>query len=111
MSSDQPSNPRTRPPWIRRELILAGVLLPIGFFLLPVAIFLTGQALLGDYSQNGAGVGQLYADIFGDLTTGFLPAWALVLSPWLGVQLLRLAALPVTRKRSAPPPQRDPDVT
>ncbi|MGD1976256.1 MAG: hypothetical protein PVI25_07110 [Gammaproteobacteria bacterium] len=111
MTSQQPSHPEVSRPWIRRELILAGVLLPIGFFVLPVAIYFTGQALLGDYSQEGAGVGQLYADIFGDLATGFLPAWVLVLSPWLGIQLLRLAALPVKRKRSPAPPQRHPDVT
>jgi hypothetical protein len=111
VSSEQPTKSRISRPWIRRELILAGVLLPIGFFVLPVAIYFTGQALLGDYSQEGAGVGQLYADIFGDLATGFLPAWALVLSPWLGIQLLRLAAIPMKRKRSATPPQRHPDVT
>lgn len=118
MTPDQPSShgdnreeSRISRPWIRRELILAGVLLPIGFFLLPVAIFFTGQALLGDYSQDGAGIGRLYSDIFGDLATGFLPAWVLVLSPWLGVQLLRLAVLPVTRKPKAPSPKIDPHVT
>ncbi len=118
MTPDQPSSPgdnreasRISRTWIRRELILAGVLLPIGFFLLPVAIFFTGQALLGDYSQDGAGIGRLYGDIFGDLATGFLPAWGLVLSPWLGVQLLRLAIIPVTRKRKAPPRKIDPHVT
>jgi hypothetical protein len=93
VSSEQPTKSRISRPWIRRELILAGVLLPIGFFVLPVAIYFTGQALLGDYSQEGAG------------------AWALVLSPWLGIQLLRLAAIPMKRKRSATPPQRHPDVT
>jgi hypothetical protein len=86
-------------------------MLPIGFFLLPVAIFLTGQSLLGDYSQDGAGIGRLYGDIFGDLAAGFLPAWILVLSPWLGVQLLRLAVFPLKRKRTSPPSRRAPNVT
>lgn len=118
MSSDQTQDSGTPPGEssrtgrrIRRELILAGVLLPIGFLLLPVAIFLTGQSLLGDYSQDGAGIGRLYGDIFGDLAAGFLPAWILVLSPWLGVQLLRLAVLPLRRKRASVPAQRAPDVT
>lgn len=83
---------------VRRELLLAGILIPAGLFFVPMAIFFTGQTLLGSYSEDGQGIGHLYGDIFGDLAAGSLFAWLLVLSPWLGVQLLRLAILPLRRR-------------
>lgn len=89
------------PHRVRRELLLAGVLIPAGLFIVPMAIFFTGQTLLGSYSEDGQGIGHLYGTVFGDLAAGSLFAWLLVLSPWLGVQLLRLAALPL-RRRSEP---------
>lgn len=89
--------------WLRRELILAGILVAAGALLLPVAIYFTGQALLGPYSDEGHGLGRLYGDIFSDLAAGFVPAWILVLSPWLGIQVLRLALVPLHRKRDADP--------
>lgn len=89
--------------WLRRELILAGILIAVGALLLPVAIYFIGQALLGPYSDEGYGLGRLYGDIFGDLAAGFAPAWILVLSPWLGIQVLRLSLLPLSRKREPGP--------
>lgn len=86
---------------IRRELMLAGILIAAGALLLPLAIYYTGQALLGPYSDDGHGIGRLYGDIFADLANGFLPAWLLVLSPWLGIQILRLALIPLRGKRHA----------
>ena len=86
---------------VRRELILAGLLVPVGLFLLPVAIYFTGQTLLGSYSEDGQGLARLYGDIFSDLGRGFLPAWILVLSPWLGIQILRLVIWPLRRKTAA----------
>lgn len=99
-SSTGPTD-RSIAPWLRRELLLAGIFVPAGLVLMPPAIFMTGQTLLGAYSEGGHGMGHLYGTIFGDLARGFLPAWILVLSPWLGIQLLRLAAIPL-RRRSAP---------
>lgn len=86
------------PRWVRRELIIAGILIPIGVLLLPVAIYFTGQALLGQYSDQGEGIGKLYSDIFRDVGAGSVAAIVLVLSPWLGIQLLRLAWRPLRRK-------------
>ncbi len=88
---------------LRRELILAGILVAVGALLLPLAIYFTGQALLGPYSDEGHGLRRLYGDIFGDLAAGFLPAWLLVLSPWLGIQCLRLALIPLRGSREAGP--------
>jgi len=105
--SDEPpvqqAAPAVRSHGFRRELILAGILIAAGALLLPIAIYFTGQVLLGPYSDEGHGLGRLYADIFGDLAAGFLPAWLLVLSPWLGVQLLRLALVPLRRKGEPSP--------
>jgi len=95
---------------VRRELILAGLLVPVGLFILPVAIYFTGQTLLGSYSEDGQGLTRLYGDIFSDLGRGFLPAWILVLSPWLGVQILRLVIWPLRRKTRAQRGDRVPEM-
>ena len=108
MTQRQESEAETRPDsenaaraassWLRRELIIAGVFVFIGAVLLPIAIYLVGQTLLGTYSTEGYGIGRLYGDIFSDLAAGFPAAWLLVLSPWLGIQLLRLSLLPLRRR-------------
>jgi len=95
---------------VRRELILAGLLVPVGLFVLPVAIYFTGQTLLGSYSEDGQGLARLYGDIFSDLGRGFLPAWILVLSPWLGIQILRLVIWPLRRKTAAKRGDRVPQM-
>lgn len=100
-AAGQPGAPVGGSRRIRRELILAGILIAVGMFLLPLAIYYTGQTLLGPYSDEGHGIGRLYGDIFGDLADGFLPAWLLVLSPWLGVQILRLTLIPLRKNRRA----------
>ncbi len=89
----------TLPGWLRRELIIAGILIPVGVLLLPIAIYFTGQALLGEYSAEGDGIGRLYGDIFRDVRSGSPLAVILVLSPWLGLQILRIAWRPLRRKR------------
>ena len=94
--------PAGLPRWLRRELLLAGILIPAGLVLIPVAIYFTGQALLGAYSEEGHGIGRLYGDILRDMGSGFLPAWLLILSPYLGIQLIRLAALPLRHRTPAP---------
>lgn len=90
------------PRWLRRELIIAGILIPIGVLLLPAAIFFTGQALLGQYSEQGDGIGRLYSDILRDVGAGSVPAIVLVLSPWLGIQVLRLAWRPLRSRPGQP---------
>ena len=71
-----------------REIALFLGLLFAGLVLLPVIIFWIGPRLLGDFGGYG------FADFFGSLAArirgGDLAAWFLVLSPYLGVQTLRL---------------------
>jgi hypothetical protein len=100
--------------WLRRELVIAGILIPVGVLLLPIAIYFTGHALLGQYSDQGDGIGRLYADIFRDVGSGSPWAIALVLSPWLGLQILRLAWHPLSRRSTlaeAGQVQQDQNVT
>lgn len=67
--------------------IFLGLLLA-GLVLLPIVIYWTGPHVLGEYGGYG------FADFFGSLGArlrgGEPAAWFLVLSPYLGVQALRL---------------------
>ena len=74
---------------LRSEGLLALALLGLGLFLLPMLIYLTGTALLGSYG-GGEHLGSFYGDFFRDLGEGSPRAWALVLGPYLLVQLGRL---------------------
>jgi len=71
-----------------KEAALFFGLLFFGFVLMPIAIYLVGEELFGDYGGYG------YADFFGTLSTkvrsGGFVAWFLVLSPYLAWQTFRL---------------------
>lgn len=71
-----------------KEAALFFGLLFFGFVLMPVAIYLVGKEIFGNYGGYG------YADFFGTLSakirSGEGVAWFLVLSPYLAWQTLRL---------------------
>jgi len=71
-----------------REAILFASLLLTGLVLLPVAIFIVGQSVFGDY--GGTGIAAFFKQIYRGLLNGHGVIWFLVLSPYLGWQLLRL---------------------
>ena len=71
-----------------REAIVFTVLLLAGLLLLPLAIFLVGGIVFGDYP--GDGYGRFFESILRRFTAGDRFAWFLVLSPYLVVQLCRL---------------------
>ena len=75
---------------IKRELVLAGSLLGLGFFILPGAVYLVGQTVVGEYPADG-GVLALAVNIWADMARGNPLALVLVLSPYGVVQLLRLS--------------------
>ena len=75
---------------VKRELVLAGSLLGVGIFLLPVAVYLVGQTVVGEYPADG-GVLALAADIWVNAVRGSPVALVLVLSPYGVVQFLRLS--------------------
>ena len=74
-----------------RELLLFFALFFLGFTVLPIAIFLVGQAIFGSY--GGGGFAEFFGELWGKVTSREFYAWFLVLSPYLAVQVLRLAIL------------------
>lgn len=87
---------------LKRELIVLAVLLALGLFGLPPAIYWVGQHVIGDYGGDG-GLGDLTEAIWAALLQGHAGAWLLVLSPYIVVQLLRAMRLIWrTRKPLAP---------
>ncbi|MGI9272315.1 MAG: hypothetical protein ACR2QT_11105 [Woeseiaceae bacterium] len=74
-----------------REIALFLSLLFFGLVLLPVGIFLVGGQVFGEY--GGHGFGGFFGALSGKIRNGEAVAWFLVLSPYLGWQLVRLTAL------------------
>ncbi len=72
-------------------------LLAFGLVALPVAVYWVGQLVIGEYESDG-GVGGLIGAIWDGLGNGSWPAWMLVLSPYVVIQLFR-AAIAVARSR------------
>ena len=104
--------------WLRREALVFAALGGFGLLILPALIYLVGQELLGDY-RPGATVGTFYADLYSQLGAFSPWAWALVLGPWLAIQLLRLLWLPLGRAtrrgpqesaQKRPPPRVEPSI-
>ena len=75
---------------ISRETALLLGFLFLGLVLLPVAIYVVGQAIFGDY---GGGSYGHFSELSGRIRAGDSAAWFVVLSPYLGWQTLRLIAL------------------
>ena len=71
-----------------RESVLFLWLLAAGLFLLPVAVYVVGRALFGEY--GGTGFTAFYGMLHGELRSGAPSVWFLILSPYLIWQLLRL---------------------
>ena len=74
----------------RKELLLLSVLLFFGLVLMPIAIYVVGDAVFGEY--GGHGYGDFFKTLSGKLRRGDDVAWFLVLSPYLVWQVLRLMA-------------------
>ena len=87
-------------PTIKRELVLAASLVGVGVFVLPGAVYLVGQTVVGEYPADG-GVLALAVNIWVDLVRGNPLALVLVLSPYGMVQLLRLSRRLWRRQRTA----------
>jgi len=81
-----------------RELLITIVLLLIGVFLLPVAVFHLGGVLFGPYEAGSGGLGSFLDALFTALGQREGAAWVLVLSP-LGVVLMLRLGLWLLRAR------------
>jgi hypothetical protein len=60
-----------------------------GYAILPLAIWFVGSVVFGAY--GGAGYGDFFGSLSVRIRSGDLAAWFLVLSPWLALQVVRLA--------------------
>ena len=82
--TNEPGNLRKT---ITRELALLLGFVFFGLVILPVAIYLVGEAIFGDY--GGSGFGHFFSEISSRVRRGDTATWFLVLSPYLGWQTLR----------------------
>ena len=76
---------------VRKEAGLLIGFLFLGLIAMPVAVFVVGQNIFGEY--GGHGYSQFYGDLSGRIRSGDAVSWFLVLSPYLGWQILRLMLL------------------
>ena len=69
---------------LRRTAIIAALMLLTGFLILPIAVYVFGQQVVGPYEGDG-GLGTFLWSIYSGLANGAFAAWILVLSPALVV--------------------------
>ena len=74
-------------PVVRKESLLFLYLFLAGILFLPIAIYLVGNLLFGEY--GGTGFSAFYGSLHSSLRAGELTVWFLVLSPYLILQLIR----------------------
>ena len=75
---------------LKKEAAVFLILLLIGLVLLPICIWVVGNAVFGAY--EGAGYADFFGTLSGKIRSGNPVAWFLVLSPWIVWQCLRLIA-------------------
>ena len=87
---------------VKREAVSLVVLLLAGVVVLPVAIWSIGSTVFGSYAAGG--FSDFYGDLLARLASGSPVAWFLVLSPLLGIAVLRLTllALRISKRQAAP---------
>ena len=90
MTNQQRTPAASTPNW-QREATIAAALIGFGLLVLPFAVYIVGARLIGDYGPEGTDLGPmaLAEAIWLDLLSLRLPAWLLVLSPYITVQLVR----------------------
>lgn len=81
----------------RREIAIGAAGLGFGLLVLPFAIYLVGQPIIGDY--GGGGPMELAERIWMDALSLEASAWLLVLGPYAIVQLVR-ATVKLWRRRA-----------
>jgi hypothetical protein len=93
----------------RRELIIFGVALAIGLFLVPLLIWVAGNRVLGPYTrgqETHAGPFALLADFFVGLAHGSIVFWAVALGPAVFLLLIRALVAAARRRPDTAPPSR-----
>ena len=82
---------------VRLELIILGIALFCGFVLIPLAVWLVGNRILGPYTHgqdtSNGGPMRLLGDFFAGLGHGSVIFWCVVIGPYVIVSLARLLYL------------------
>ncbi len=97
---------------VRRELFLLAIALAFGFVLVPLAIWMVGNRILGPYTHGlepAGGPMKLLGDFFDGLTHGSVIFWCVGLGPYLLISVARLFWGVVTHTpapESTPAPRR-----
>ena len=74
---------------LKKEAAIFAAMLFLGFVLLPIVVWFVGNLVFGEY--GGSGYGDFFGRLGSKMLSGDIAAWFLVLSPWLGLQVVRLA--------------------
>jgi hypothetical protein len=91
--SDTPTTERKSGAILRRELLFLGIALACGFVLIPLAIWLVGNRILGPYTHGlepAGGPMRLLGDFFEGLTHGSVIFWCVALGPYVLLWFIRL---------------------
>jgi hypothetical protein len=110
--ADSPNHGRHTSTVIRRELIILGITLACGFFLMPFLIWMVGNRVLGPYTHGqdvaaGTGPLRLLADYFTGLAHGSVIFWCVAIGPYVLLTLIR-ALYTYLRSTPAAPAPRNP---
>jgi hypothetical protein len=95
-ATQDPGTPTTeRKPGaiVRRELLLLVIALAFGFVLVPLAIWMVGNRILGPYTHGvepAGGPMRLLGDFFEGLTHGSVIFWCVGLGPYFMIWFVRL---------------------
>lgn len=73
---------------LKKEALLLAALLLGTIAVLPITIYLVGEAVFGNYGNGD--LFDLYGELFGGMASGTPALWFLFLSPYLICQTLRL---------------------
>jgi hypothetical protein len=88
--TEQPQSAAAGTPTWRREVAIAAGSLAFGVLVLPFAVYMVGERVLGEYAADSGALG-LAESIWRDFLSLRVQAWILVLSPYLTLQLVRAA--------------------
>ena len=73
---------------MKKERTLFFISMLVGIIVLPIAIYLVGNLVFGEYGKDG--YSKFFIDILADLLKGAGTIWFLILSPYIVLQTLRL---------------------
>lgn len=96
-----PDSPHPIKRILLKETALFLGLFLFGILLLPLAIYVVGQSVFGDY--GGSGFADFYGRLHYELRSGQRVSWYLVMSPYLCWQLLRLTVYGFRKARQPSP--------